>query len=380
MRAAPRKSTAALVAALALTLTAAGAPVAGAAPAHPPRAAAIHARAAHGRAARASRARVQAFLLTGAPDSFADLRAHAAQVGVVYPTYYECERGSGRLAGVDVQAIDGFARANRIALMPRFTCQDGATVHRLLTDPVLRAATLAALARLAARHAFDGVCVDLENDGARDREALSSFVAALARELHAHGRRLTVVVDGVSEERSGSSTAFYDDSALAAAADTVFVLAWGAHWAGSSPGPLAPLSDVAGAVHHVASLPHRSRFVIGAPMYGIDWAQGASTPPAGSGASQTGPAGVGKAYQYSGIRSLQGASGVRATRDAESGEMTFAYTDSSGVAHSVWYMDARAVLDVLAIARADGLRVGLWRLGEEDQSMWSSPLLGALAG
>jgi spore germination protein YaaH len=55
--------------------------------------------------------------------------------------------------------------------------------------------------------------------------------------------------------------------------------------------------------------------------------------------------------------------------------MTFAYAGPAGEAHRVWYMDARSVLDVLAIARAGGLRGGLWRLGEEEQSMWSSPLL-----
>ena len=32
--------------------------------------------------------------------------------------------------------------------------------------------------------------------------------------------------------------------------------------------------------------------------------------------------------------------------------------------------------DFDAYARASGLRVGLWRLGEEDQSLWSSPLVG----
>lgn len=337
--------------------------------------AAVPAQASASARAGARRGGVQAFLLTGSPDSFADLRAHAAQVSVVYPTYYECAPSSGRVVGQDSPQIDRFARAEHIALLPRFTCQDGATVHRMLTDPVLRAATLATLARLAARRAFGGLCVDLENDGADDRAALTSFVAALASELHALRKRLTVVVDGVSEELPGSSTYFYDERALAAAADTVFVLAWGAHWEGSAAGPLAPLAYVKGVARYVASLPDHARFVIGAPLYGIDWTEGAARGAAGSsGASVSGGAAV--AYQYAGIHALQHALGTHATRDPTSGEMTFAYTSSTGATHRVWYMDARAVLDVLAIARAHGLGVGLWRLGEEDQSMWSSALLG----
>ena len=60
-----------------------------------------------------------------------------------------------------------------------------------------------------------------------------------------------------------------------------------------------------------------------------------------------------------------------------SGELTFTYTDAAGVAHRVWYLDAHAVLAMLRIGREHGLAVGLWRLGGEDQSLWSSPPLSA---
>lgn len=323
---------------------------------------------------------VQAFLLTGAPDSFADLRAHARSISVVYPTYYECAPGSGRVEGADMPALDAFAKAHKIALLPRFTCQEGASVHRMLTEPALRAATLTRLATLARSRAFDGLCLDLENDGGGDREALSTFVAALAQLLHAEHKRLTVVVDGVSAEpAAGSSLAFYDDNAIAGAADTVFVLAWGAHWEGSAPGPLASLAYVRGVVRYVAALPEHARFVVGAPMYGLDWGEApgaaagaeagdseAPAPPAGGDAS---------AYQYAAIRRLARSVGARAVRDSASGEMTFSYAAGAGVRHRVWYMDARSVLDVFAIARASGLGMGVWRLGEEDQSLWSSALL-----
>jgi spore germination protein len=232
-----------------------------------------------------------------------------------------------------------------------------------LTEPRVRAATLARLAAIARERRYRGLCLDFENDGAADREALSSFVAALARELHAHGKKLTVVVDGVSSENTAISTGFYDDRAIAGAADTVFALAWGAHWEGSEPGPIAPLAYVAAVARYVASLPHASRFVLGAPMYGLDWPDGG------------GPANPATAYQYPAIAALAGAQGATPARDPSSGELTFAYTSASGVSHRVWCMDARAVLDVLHIARANGLGVGVWRLGREDQALWSSAIL-----
>ena len=317
---------------------------------------------------------VQAFLLTSSPDSLTDLRAHAGAIGVVYPTYFECQAPGGALGGHDIPAIDAFASSQGIAVMPRFNCQEGALVHRILTEPSLRAALLSKLATIARRSAFAGVCLDLENDGPADRGALSSFVSELAARLHSHHRRLAVVVDGVTGEGPGSPFAFYDDRALSAAADSVFVMAWGTHWAASAPGAITTLPFVAGVVRFLSALPNRARFVIGAPMYGLDWT---TTTAAGQPLSAGAPSGSAAAYEFGRVSALARSVGAHATRDPSSQELTFAYKAPGGAGHEVWYMDARAVLGVLQIAHAAGFRVGLWRLGSEDQSLWSSALMGA---
>ncbi len=302
---------------------------------------------------------LQAYLLSSAPDSLRDLRAHARSIGVVYPTYYDCAMPSGRVTGADVAEDSAYARAQGIAVMPRFNCQDGATVHLILTQPTLRAATLARLATIARNPSFQGLNLDLENDGASDRQALTDFVAALAARLHAMHKQLSVVVVGVSEDDPKRSTGFYDDRALAALADTVFVLAWGAHWEGSAPGPIAPLGAASETAAYLASLPNASRFVLGAPMYGLDWAAGG------------GRANPATAYQYSGVVSLAHAVHAHVRRDPASAELNFNYTDAEGVAHEVWSMDGQAVAALLRIAHTHGLATGVWRLGEEDQAVWS---------
>ena len=315
---------------------------------------------APGALARNSARRLQAYLLSTAPDSPRDLRAHSRSIGVVYPTYFQCAIPGGRVLGADVPSITDYAREQHIASMPRFNCQDGATVHAILTEPTLRAATLSRLLALARGTAYGGLNLDFENDGAADRRALTSFVAALAARLHAIHKKLSVVVVGVSEDDPRRSTGFYDDRSLAALADTVFVLAWGAHWEGSAPGPIAPLAAASATAAYLASLPNASRFVLGAPMYGLDWADGG------------GPAHPGVAYQYPGIVALAHAEHAVVRRDPASAEFTFAYTDADGTQHEVWSMDATAVAALLRIAHAHGLATGLWRLGEEDQRVWSS--------
>lgn len=318
----------------------------------------------------------QVFLLSSSPDSLPDLERHAGEVGVVYPTYFDCQIGSGRLLGSGQPAVSGYTHAHRLRLMPRFNCQDGATVHRILATPALRRATLQRLVATGSGRGYGGICLDLENDGAADRTAMSSFVSSLASGLHAHHRRLTVVVDGVAGEGLGHATDFYDDRAIGAVADSVFVLAWGAHWAGSSPGPIAPLAFVGEVGRFVDSLPSRSRFAIGVPMYGLDWIAGAGgAAPASSGSS--GVAEQARAYQYSEVLALARSVGATPRRDPSSQELTFDYTTRSGVSHEVWYMDARSVAAAVRIARASGLAVGLWRLGSEDQRIWRTIASGA---
>jgi spore germination protein YaaH len=337
---------------------------------------------------------LQAFLLTGAPDSFADLQAHAGEIGVVYPTYYECNSKSGEVQGGADAEIDAYAVAHDIAELPRFSCQDGALVHRILTDPPLRAQTLARLTTLAANPAYGGINLDLENGGPADRGALSLFVQALARRLHAEHRRLAVDVVGVTAEAiPRPASGFYNYRALSANADTVFVMAWGTHWEGSAPGPLAPLSYVRGVARFIASLPHARRFVLGVPLYGLDWPLAVpdtrSAAALRSGAGRTGSprsrvtagqaaaggrriaVGRAVALQYAAVLALMREQGATPRRDQASGELTFSYTHE-GVAHRVWYMDARAVLERTAIARRYGLAAGVWRLGEEDQSLWTA--------
>jgi spore germination protein YaaH len=310
---------------------------------------------------------LQAYLLSSAPDSLRDLRAHARSIGVLYPTYFDCAVPSGRVTGAEVPEDTAYARAHGIAVMPRFNCQDGATVHLILTRPASRAATLARLVAIASNPAFKGLNLDLENDGAGDRQALTSFVSVLATRLHATHKKLSVVVVGVSQDDPHRSTGFYDDRSLAALADSVFVLAWGAHWEGSAPGPIAPLGAAAETAAYLASLPNASRFVLGAPMYGLDWARGG------------GSANPATAYQYSGIVSLAHAVHAHVRSDPASHELTFKYTDAAGVPHVVWSMCADANAALMWIARAHGLAAGLWRLGQEDQGLWSSAALRAVA-
>lgn len=310
----------------------------------------------------AAQGRTHAFLLASTGRSFTDLREHYEQIGTLYPTYYECA-ADGSISGGDDRLVTQWAQLRAIRVMPRLDCQSSSRLHRILTDPPTRAAVLSSLGDLAATHGYDGLNVDFEAGLATDRDALTSFVADLAAILHGQGKRLSVAVSATTKVVTTGRAAFYDYAALGAVADTVFVMNWGKHWSTSVPGALADLPWATLVANFVATLPDKSRYVLGAGLYGMDWA-------AGGGAAH--PA---TPLEHADVQSLIAAVGATPVVDPVAGAPHFSYTDGAGVAHDVWYTNAASMDALIRLAHDRGLGFGVWRLGREDPAIWAHPLL-----
>jgi spore germination protein YaaH len=305
-----------------------------------------------------------AFLLASTGQSFADFRAHYRQIGTVYPTYYDCN-ANGSLVGADNPLITGWAKLRRVQVLPRFNCQSGAVLHRILNEPALRTFWLDRMTALVAQHAYDGLNIDFEAGYASDRAALTSFVAELAARLHAQGKKLSIDVSAkTTDVQNHPRSTFFDYLALSAHADHVVVMAWGIHWATSAPGAADDLAWWTQVADYVATMPRKERFVMGLQLYGMDWASGG------------GAAHPGTAHEYADVQALLARTGAVPRYDAAAGAMHFSYTDAAGAPHEVWYTDAATQATRLALARARGLGgVAFWRLGREHQLLWANPLL-----
>ena len=306
--------------------------------------------------------RAHAFLLATTGQSFTDLREHYERIGTLYPTYYDCA-ADGSISGNDDPLVTGWAQLRAIRVMPRLDCQSSARLHRILTDPPTRAATLAALADLAATHGYDGLNIDFEAGLPADRDPLTSFVGELAAILHGQGKRLSVAVSATTKVVTNGRAAFYDYAGLGAVADTVFVMNWGKHWSTSVPGALADLPWATAVANFIATMPNKSRYVLGAGLYGMDWAAGG------------GPAHPATALEYADVQALIAAVGATPVVDPVAGAPHFSYTDAAGVPHDVWYTDASSMRALVQLAGDRGLGYGVWRLGREDPAIWEHPLL-----
>ncbi len=309
----------------------------------------------------ATRGRVHAFLLASTGESFRDLQRHYRQIGTVYPTYFDCRASDGAVVGRNDALVTRWSRLRGIEVHARFNCQDPAPLHSVLTDGPVRARTISRLVELARAHDYDGINVDFENGAAGDRDALTSFVSDLGARLHALGKRVSVEVSAKYEHTTTGRSGLYDYAALGGAADRVFVMNWGWHWSTSAPGAPDDMELCRRVADYVASMPNRARFVLGTHLYGMDWPSGG------------GPANEATALEYADVRRLIDRHGARPVLDPLADAWVFTYTDAAGIRHEVWYPDAATIARRVRLARDRGLGIGVWRLGREDQAVWSDP-------
>ena len=304
-----------------------------------------------------------AFLLASTGRSFATLQARYRQVGTVVPTYFDC-RSDGTFEGRDDPLVSGWARLRGIRVHARWNCQRTATLTLLLRDPALREAAVAGITQTVVDKGYDGANIDFEAGAAADRPVFTSFIRDLANRMHAAGKALSVDVSAkVKDVPNHPRSTFYDYDALAQSADTVIVMSWGIHWSTSAPGAIDDLPWATAVANYVAARPQRDKFVLGYGLYGIDW-------PAGGGTAHPGTP-----LEYADVMRLAASVGATPTVHPVAQAPMFRYTASDGVQHEVWYVDAASLAKRFALAQSLGLRVAVWRLGNEDPAVWSLPAL-----
>jgi spore germination protein YaaH len=299
-----------------------------------------------------------AYMLATTGRSFEDLQRHYMQIAAVSPTYYHLGPDLAIL-GQDDPLVTGWARLRGIDVEPRVESQDPAILHTLLSSDANRSGLVARISALVAENGYDGINVDFEAGAASDRPLLTAFASQLAQTLHTQGAKLTMAVAAKTGATLTGRAGFYDYPALAGIADRLFVMAWDLHWATSPAGPISDATWVGKIIKYVTTVPNASRFTIGTQLYGFDWPAGAKATP----------------LEWDDMTAMLTTLGAATTWDAVAQEPYFTYTDSAGLTHTAYYANAQSVQGRLGRARAAGLGVGLWRLGDEDQETWSIPSL-----
>jgi spore germination protein YaaH len=282
----------------------------------------------------------------------------------VSPVWYAPDAlGRVELADADNTTVDldtvRSLQARGIQVMPTVTnLRDGEwdpeTVQAMLHNPAAVDYHIDELVDLAVANGYDGIDIDYEDLSGRDRKVFSEFLTKLGTALDSAGKQLTVAVHPkTSDEGDDERNVAQDYQVIGAAADQVRIMTYDYSWDTSRPGPVAPADWVQDVIAWTVTQVPREKVIIGIVLLGYDWGDG-----------------PGITVDHEQARSIARANDATIRR-SEDGSPWFAYSDSSGTRHEVWYEDSQSARAKLTLVSEYGLGGAFfWRLGGEDPRIW----------
>ena len=237
-------------------------------------------------------------------------------------------------------------------------------VGDVLQDPAKSAAFRRQIMRFLITYpVYRGLSLDIESIPDEDDAAYLSFIQALYQDMHARNLRLYV--------NAAVATSDSDLKTIAANSDGIILMNYDQHQTTSDPGPIAGQTWFIGNLVRVLKIVPKEKIICGVGSYGYDWALSIPDP---KDRHHPKPQ-VLNTDNLSVSEAWERASDADADLDLDYDALNphYEYIDEdANQRHVVWFLDAVSLLDEMRAARQLGLQTfSLWRLGEEDSSLWN---------
>ncbi len=281
----------------------------------------------------------------------------------VSPFWYKANVSDGSLVpevgARDVGLVAAAHTAEVLVIPTIHNVLDPEAILPLLRDPERRRQHIAHIMAEVRAYNYDGIDIDYETLPASSRDVYSAFMQELAAALHAEQKLLTVAVHAKTEDHGGWG-GFQDWKLLGEICDRVRVMTYDYSWRGGGPGPIAPLSWVAGVAEYGRSVVPAEKLQLGIPFYGYNWGEGEDA------LAQTWTDIQGLIEQY------QPDVNFRARDRSGPIEESFFNYRQAGEERTVWFADYRSLSAKLELVEQMDLSgIAIWRLGNEDPKNWS---------
>jgi cellulose synthase/poly-beta-1,6-N-acetylglucosamine synthase-like glycosyltransferase/peptidoglycan/xylan/chitin deacetylase (PgdA/CDA1 family)/spore germination protein YaaH len=333
-----------------------------------------------------------AYYVDDDPASYSSLRQHISQIDLLFPEWMHVISPDGSLTGFSVDnrpykivsgnSVQPVDRENKIAhviadnhanvdIIPLVNNYDPIKntfipeVGQFLLSETARANFIRQVhVFLAANPNYRGLSLDIENIPIEAQPGFKALVAGLYNDFRPHNLHLYVNVPAHDED--------FDMKYLADHSDGLLVMNYDEHETGSAPGPIASQDWFVDNLKAILKVVPKEKVICAIASYGYDWT---TTLPAPHRKGQkSAPEKVLSAVSISTQQAWQQAydSSSKIDLDDDSLNVHFAYDDDDAhVRHYVWFLDAVTVLNEMRAARSLGIQTyALWRLGQEDNSMW----------
>jgi cellulose synthase/poly-beta-1,6-N-acetylglucosamine synthase-like glycosyltransferase/peptidoglycan/xylan/chitin deacetylase (PgdA/CDA1 family)/spore germination protein YaaH len=333
-----------------------------------------------------------AYYVDDDPASYSSLRQHITQIDLLFPEWLHVTSPDGSLMGSSVDGrlykvivnnnVIPVDRDNKIAnviaqsranvdVLPLVNNYDPVKnnfipeVGQFLSSETARANFIHQVhVFLAANPNYRGLSLDLENIPEEAQPGFKALVAGLYDDFHARNLHLYVNVPARDPD--------FDLKFLADHSDGLLVMNYDEHETGSEPGPIASQDWFVDNLKNILKVVPKEKVICAIAAYGYDWTTLLPSP------TRKGhkplPEKVLSATTISTQQAWQEAydSNSKIDLDDDSLNVHFAYDDDDAhVRHYVWFLDAVTVLNQMRAARELGIQTyALWRLGQEDNSMW----------
>ena len=325
--------------------------------------------------------------------SYTSLKEHIHQIDIVFPQWLHVDSPNGTLMAMSADnlreypVIDGGMvhdpdaqnKVKRVVLAPPVDTEIFPNLNNfdphtqtwdedmgaVLQDPQKAAGLRGQIMRfLLAYPLYHGLSFDIESIPDNADPAYLAFIQALYAQMHAHKLKLYVNVE------AGASDA--DLKRIAASSDGIVLMNYDQHEANSNPGPVAAQSWFVANLQRVLKDIPKQKIICAVGNYGYDWTL---TIPSARDRRRHRKPQVVDTEDLSVSDAWQRASDADADLDLDENSLNphFEYIDEdNNQRHEVWFLDAVTVLNEMRAARELGLETfALWRLGEEDSSVWN---------
>ncbi|HUV68130.1 MAG TPA: glycosyltransferase [Terracidiphilus sp.] len=324
--------------------------------------------------------------------SYSSFKEHVHQIDLLFAQWFHVTAPSGRLMamtwdnlheypvvdGSTVHDPDAMSRIKHVIqsakegteVIPHLNNYNPRTqswdsgVGGVLQDEDKRAALRQQILRFfTAYPGYPGLSLDIESLDENAEPGYLIFIQELYASMHPRNLRLYVNVS--------ASTPNNELKQIAANSDAIVLMNYDEHESDSDPGPVASQNWFVANLQRVLKIVPKQKIICAVGNYGYDWTLSIPNP---KDRRHPKPQ-VLDTEDLSVSDAWQRASDADADLDLDYDSLNphFEYIDEdNNQRHVVWFLDGVSLLDEMRAARGLGLQTfALWRLGEEDSSLWS---------
>lgn len=224
------------------------------------------------------------------------------------------------------------------------------------------------LAKAVSDYGLDGINVDIENVNEAYRDKYTQFVKMLKEKLPN-----SVISVAVAANPNNWTTGWhgsYDYAALAQYSDYLMIMAYDESYYGSDPGPVSSISFVDKSIIYALERTTADKLVLGVPLYGRYWQQGASV--GGIGITMNDVETIIGYYPDSTVRYDETAQAVEVTATLTSDFKLWGGITMSPGTYTIWYDNLQSLESKISLVNQYGLKgLGSWALGQEADGFWT---------